>query len=71
MRKDKQEDMLTQEAKAWGRTMLALYLRVTPEIIRNDMTKGNSRREGLIWLPYPESESTEGSQGRDSNQTET
>lgn len=63
--------MLTQEAKAWRRTMLALYLRVTPEIIRNDMTKGNSRREGLIWLLYPESESTEESQGRDSNQTET
>lgn len=51
--------------------MLALYLRVTPEIIRNDMTKGNSRKEGLIWLLYPESESTEGSQGGDSNQTET
>ena len=37
--------------------------------INNTMTKNNQGRSGFIWLMYPESQSTEGSQGRET-QTE-
>lgn len=47
--------------------MVKSCLRVSIALIKQHMTKSNSGKKGFVWLTYPNLQSVEGSQGRNSN----